>query len=107
MACYRFNAMDARCCGLCYACGKNTVPEDQCNVCPAMVAAYFASGYFLTTCTSQGPNESALEHYCCGTVALLPIKLPLFFPCFLGACFNNAVNALCARSGPDAKNYLF
>ena len=94
--CYSKNSHDMRACGLCYTFCYSPNEIEQCYFCPYTFKEYYESGYFMT-------KQSGSETDCCCTVAFLPFKFPLFFPCLLGSLFNNMIN-YCR----DTKaNYLF
>ena len=94
---YGKDSIDARCCGACYYCCPSKYKEDQCYVCPVDFDEYWKSGYIQT---HDGYGNT--DDYCCFCV-FLPIKLPLFLPCFLGSLFNNCINWTRGTS----LNYLF
>ena len=83
--CYSKNSHDMRACGLCYTFCYKPDEIEQCYFCPRYFKEYYESGYFIT-------KQLGSEPECCCTVAFLPFKLPLFFPCLLGSLFNNMIN---------------
>jgi len=98
--CYKKDSFDSRCCGLCYCKKRNEMNKvkdkenyktNQCHVCPSNLYDYTESGYFNT------------ENDCFCTILTCPIKISLFFVCFLGSIFNHCVNCSCLTD----RNYLF
>jgi hypothetical protein len=104
--CYRIDSTDTRCFGLCYCCcpAKNIsrlVDTKRCDFCPESLAVHLESGYFKTI---DGPDEG---DNCFCTVLCLPMKFPLFLPCFLGSIFNDALNKWCCAFSNQDRNYIF
>ena len=76
--------------------------ECKCECCPNTISDYCNSGYIQTSQYKQ-PILQKTDKNGCWTFVCLPVKIPLFFPCFLGAVFNNCLNYTCSTN----KNYLF
>ena len=89
--CYKRDSIDARCCGLCYACcPKNTV-DDQCNCCPNDFGMYWDSGYVQTTAGyGKQADQDEKNGLCCWFC--FPLKFGLFFPCCIGSIGNGCIN---------------
>lgn len=103
--CYKYDSTDTRCCGLCYCLcpAKNIsklVDKNRCDFCPDNFQEYLESGYFKTI---DGPSD---KDNCFCTTLCLPIKFPLFFPCFLGTLVNQCFNSYCCASTNQDRNYL-
>jgi hypothetical protein len=89
--CYKRDSIDARCCGICYACCPKKTVEEQCNCCPNDFGKYWDSGYVQTT---AGYGKQAVidekNGLCC--CFCFPVKFGLFFPCFIGSIGNGCIN---------------
>ena len=95
---------DKRCCGSCHClCRSKTVDENK-HICTKNVIDFWNSGYIQTSC-GTGSNEikECGCNDCCATTLCLPLKITLFFPCFIGSLFNACINKV--RSTDS--NYLF
>ena len=104
--CYKANSTDARCCGLCYCCcpAKHINKEidlRRCDFCPNDFCEYWYSGY-VQTVAGYGNREEDLNGVCCWLC--FPVKLPMFFSCFIGSLVNDGLNRCCAA--PIKRNYL-
>jgi hypothetical protein len=104
--CYKANSTDARCCGLCYCCcpAKHINKEidlRRCDFCPNDFCEYWYSGY-VQTVAGYGNKEEDLNGVCCWLC--FPVKLPMFFSCFIGSLVNDGLNRCCAA--PIKRNYL-
>jgi hypothetical protein len=104
--CYSKESDDSRCCGACYWICPTGIIENQCNFCPNDFCEFWKSGYIQTSEGSVRNNDSCDECECddcfCTTVCF-PLKITIFFPCFLGSLFNQCMNKVCASN----RNYLF
>lgn len=89
--CYKPNSIDARCCGLCYACCPRKTVEEQCNFCPNNFTTYWDSGYVQTT-SGYGKQADRDEKngVCCWFC--FPLKFGMFFPCCFGSIGNSCIN---------------
>jgi hypothetical protein len=102
IGCYKKNSPDTRCCGICYNYCRikdnnynlDLDYRENCEFCLPTLKDYCNSGYIITY-NGIPRNDCTL---CC-----LPLKLPLFMPCFLGTIFNQCIN--CIRD--TNTNYLF
>jgi hypothetical protein len=104
--CYSPESDDSRCCGACYyGCPKKSI-NDRCECCPNSFCDYWQSGYVQTIDGPLRKEEQCDECECddcfCTTLCL-PFKFPMFFPCFLGALCNGAINKMAG----SYRNYLF
>ena len=104
--CYSPESDDSRCCGACYyGCPKKSI-NDRCECCPNSFCDYWQSGYVQTIDGPLRKEERCDECECddcfCTTLCL-PFKFPMFFPCFLGALCNGAINKMAG----SYRNYLF
>jgi len=104
--CYNKSSLDSRCCGACYCLCPVNDKIEQCYFCPYTLLEYWNSGYVQTSGGYGGANERCSNDecsFCC--IICFPIKLPLFFPCLIGASFNHCINYI--RGGNTEHNYLF
>lgn len=100
--CYKRESIDARCCGVCYACCLKKTVHDQCNCCPNDFGTYWDSGYVQTTSGyGKEADQDEKNGICCWFC--FPLKISLFFPCFFGSLGNGCINYI---RGTDV-NYFF
>ena len=87
--CYSKDSKDARCCGACYLCCPTKPNENACVICPNDLSEYCNSGYILT---DDGTSSKQTDGLCC--VLCCPLKISLFFSCFLGSMCNGCINCI-------------
>ena len=90
--CYKRDSIDARCCGVCYACCPRKTVDEQCNCCPNNFSTYWNSGY-VQTVSGYGGEQGELEEkngICCWFC--FPVKFGIFFPCCVGSLGNGCIN---------------
>ena len=89
--CYFGPYADGRLCGLCYHCSKKT-NDEKCDICLYSLSEHLKSGFFTTI----DSLSSAQDDNCCCTLFCLPVKFPIFLPCFLGSICNSLLNKCCS-----------